>query len=62
MCNFTGKISASFSKLCLEVVSGSVHAGFNLNIRANDVVNQGSHFLSLKIGLVELLEGVVDFI
>ena len=61
-CNFTIKISASSIKVCLEVFFGSVNSGFNLIIRAHDVVKQSSHFLFLKLGMVELSTGVVGFL
>ena len=61
-CNFTGKIIPSSSKVCLEVFSISVHIGFNLIIRANDVVKQGSHFLFLELGLLEFFKGVVGLL
>ena len=62
MCNFTGKISANFRKFCLELFFVCVHTGFNFIIRAHDVVNQGSQFLLLKLGLVEFYKGVVGFL
>ena len=62
MCNVTGKISAKYRKVCLEVFSGIVHTDFNLIIRENDVVKKSSHFLFLKLGLVDLFKGVVSFL